>query len=125
GIDPVHFFVVPRVIGLALSIFSLTIYLILTALLGGYLFAFLQDVPLQPSDYFNQLAGALNWLDFVLLALKTSLFGGIIAIVTCYEGLAQPLHLGDVSAATTRAVAHTVIACVLLDALFIVAYLVI
>jgi phospholipid/cholesterol/gamma-HCH transport system permease protein len=124
GIDPVHFFVVPRVIGLALSIFSLTIYLILTALLSGYLFAFIQDVPLLPADYFSQLANALTWQDFALLALKTSLFGTIIAVVTCYQGLAQPLHVEEISAVTTRAVAHSVVACVLLDALFIVVYLV-
>ena len=125
GIDPIHFLVVPRVIGLALSIFSLTIYLIIIALFGGYLFAFLQDVPLQPSAYFDQLATALTWQDFVLLALKTSLFGTIIAVVTCYQGLAQPLRIGDVAAATSRAVVDSVVACVLLDALFIVVYLVI
>ena len=125
GIDPIHFFVVPRFIGLALSIFSLTIYLILVALLSGYLFAFLQDIPLHPSDYFSQLANALTWEDFALLALKTSLFGSIIAVVTSFQGLAQPLHIKDVAAATTRAVAHCVVACVLIDALFIVIYLVI
>lgn len=124
GIDPVHFFVVPRVIGLACSIFSLTIYLILTALFSGYLFAFLQDVPLLPADYFSQLANALTWQDFALLALKTILFGAIIAVVTCYQGLAQPLHIEEVSAVTTRAVAHSVVACVLIDALFIIVYLV-
>lgn len=124
GVDPIHFFVVPRVIGLALSIFALTIYLILMALLSGYLFAFLQDVPLRPGDYFSQLANALTWQDFALLALKTSLFGCVIAIVTCFQGLAQPLHIEEVAAATTRAVAHSVVSCVLLDALFIIVYLV-
>lgn len=124
GIDPVHFFVVPRVIGLALSIFALTIYLIIIALLSGYLFAFLQDVPLYPSEYFKQITAALTWQDFVLLALKTSLFGAIIALVTCYQGLAQPLRIEEVATATTRAVGRSVVACVLLDALFIIVYLV-
>ena len=78
---------------MALGIFSLTIYLILGALLSGYLWAFIQDVPLLPGDYFRQLAGALSYLDFALLALKTGVFGFIIAIVTCYHGLAQPLRL--------------------------------
>ena len=114
----------PRVIGLALSIFSLTIYLIITALLSGYLFAFLQDVPLQLGDYFGQLANSLRWQDFVLLALKTTLFGAIIAIITCYQGLAQPLRIEEVAGATTGADGQSVVACVLLDALFIVVYLV-
>ena len=45
GIDPVHFLIVPRVIGMAFGAFSLTVYLIIGALLSGYLWAFLQDVP--------------------------------------------------------------------------------
>lgn len=123
GIDPVHYLVVPRVIGLALGVFSLTVYLIFGALVSGYLWAFIQDVPLRPGDYFRQLAGSLSGLDFALLALKTLAFGFIIAIVTCYHGLAQPLRLEEVSFATVRAVAQSVIACVLIDALFIVIYL--
>lgn len=123
GIDPVHYLVMPRVAGMAIGVFSLTVYLILGALVSGYLWAFLQDVPLRPGDYFRQLAGALNGLDFALLALKTISFGFVIAIVTCYHGLAQPLQLEEVSHATVRAVAQSVIACVLIDALFIIVYL--
>lgn len=123
GIDPVHFLVVPRVVGMAVGMFSLTVYLILGALVSGYLWAFLQDVPLLPGDYFTQLARALTYLDFILLAVKTCVFGFIIAIVTCYHGLAQPLRLDEVSRATVRAVAQSIIACALVDALFIVVYL--
>ena len=123
GIDPVHYLVAPRVLGMVIGVFSLTVYLILGSLVSGYIWAFLQDVPLRLSDYFRQLAGSLNGLDFALLALKTWIFGFIIAIVTCYHGLAQPLHLEEVSSATVRAVAQSVIACVLLDALFIIIYL--
>ncbi len=123
GIDPVHYLIVPRVIGMALGIFSLTIYLILGALGSGYLFAFLQDVPLTPGDYLKQIAGALTWLDFALLAIKTVTFGFFIAIVTCYHGLAQPLRLEDVSRVAVRAVTQGVVVCVLIDAVFIVLYI--
>jgi phospholipid/cholesterol/gamma-HCH transport system permease protein len=123
GIDPVHYLVMPRVLGMALGVFSLTVYLILGAVASGYLWAFLQDVPLRPGAYFQQLATALGWLDFALLALKALGFGAIIATVTCYNGLAQPLRLEEVSFATVRAVAQSIIACVLLDAFFIVIYL--
>lgn len=125
AIDPIHYLVVPRVIGLALSVFALTIYLIIITLMSGYLFAFLQDVALKPGQYIQQLAGGLIWQDFVLLALKTLCFGILIAVVTSYEGLAQPLHLEDVSRATNRAVAKCVVAIVLVDAFFIIIYLVI
>jgi phospholipid/cholesterol/gamma-HCH transport system permease protein len=123
GIDPIHYLVVPRVLGMALAIFSLTIYLILGAIVSGYLWAFLQDVPVMPGEYFRQLAGALRALDFVLMGAKTICFGTIIAIVTSYNGLAQPLRLGEVSAATISAVGQSVILCVLADAFFIILYL--
>ena len=123
GIDPVHYLVVPRVIGMALGVFALTVYLILGALFSGYLWAFIQDVPLRPGDYFYQLANALSGLDFALLAVKTLAFGFITALVTCYQGLAQPLRLEQVSRATVAAVAQSIIACVLIDALFILVYL--
>jgi phospholipid/cholesterol/gamma-HCH transport system permease protein len=123
GIDPVHYLIVPRVIGMAAGIFSLTVYLIIGALGSGYLWAFLQDVPLTPGDYFKQLAEALGWLDFALLALKAVAFGFFIAIVTCYHGLAQPLRLEEVSRVAVRAVTQGVIVCVLIDALFIMLYL--
>ena len=123
GIDPVHYLIVPRVIGMALGVFSLTVYLILATLASGYLFAFLQDVPLTPGDYFKQIVESLGWLDFALLALKTLAFGFFIAIVTCYHGLAQPLRLEDVSRVAVRAVTQGVIVCVVIDSLFIVLYL--
>jgi len=125
GIDPIHYLVVPRVIGIAFSIFALTIYFIMFALMSGYLFAFVEGVPLLPGDYFRQLANALIWQDFMLLVLKTISFGSFIAVMTCYEGLAQPLHLEDVSRATTSAVAKCIMGVVLLDAVFIIVYLVV
>lgn len=123
GIDPIHYLVVPRVFGLAVASFALTIYLIIVAIVSGYLFAFLQDVPLKPGDYFAQLAQALRWQDFALLALKTVCFGSTVGVVSCYQGLAQRLRIEDVSAATIRAVMHSIVVSVLLDAVFIVIYI--
>lgn len=124
GIDPIHYLVVPRVIGVALSIFSLTVYMIIVALLSGYLFAFLQDVPLRPGEYFDQLARSLSWQDFALLALKGLSFGIVIAMVTCYQGLARPVRIDEVAGVTTQAVVESVLACVVLDSLFIIVYLI-
>ena len=125
GIDPVHYLIVPRVWGMMAGTFALTVYLIIGALGSGYLWVFfLQDVPLTPGGYFKQLAEALGWLDFALLALKSIAFGFFIAIVTCYNGLAQPLRLDEVSRVAVRAVTQGVIVCILIDALFIVLYLV-
>lgn len=123
GIDPIHYLVMPRVIGLALSVFCLTTYLILIAIGSGYLFVFLQDVPLRLSAYIAQIGDALRWQDFVLLALKTSLFGIVIAVVNCYHGLARPLKVEELPDVSTRAVVESVVGCVLLDAVFLIGYL--
>lgn len=123
GIDPIHYFVVPRLIGMAVGMFTLTVYVILGALLSGYLWAFLQEVPLSPGEYFEQMAQALHAIDFVLLAAKTLGMGGAIALVTCFHGLAQPLSIGEVSRATVRAVGQSIVACALLEAFFLLIYL--
>jgi phospholipid/cholesterol/gamma-HCH transport system permease protein len=123
GIDPIHYLVMPRVIGLATAVFSLTTYLVLIAIAGGYLFAFLQNVPLTLPNYLEQLNNALRWEDFALFAVKTTLFGIIIAVVNCYHGLARPLNVEEISQVTARAVVESVTACVLLDAFFLLAYL--
>jgi phospholipid/cholesterol/gamma-HCH transport system permease protein len=123
GIDPIHYLVVPKVIGMTLGVFALTVYLIITALASGYLFVFLQNVPLTPLKYCVQLATSLGWQDFVLLALKSCTFGFFVGIVTCYHGLAQPLQLQDVSRVTVRAATECIFVCVLIDALFFVFYL--
>jgi phospholipid/cholesterol/gamma-HCH transport system permease protein len=123
GIDPVHYLIVPRVIGMSLGVFALTVYLIIGSLVTGYLWAFL-NVSLPPGDYFSQMMDALTWLDFALLALKALAFGFFLGIVTCYHGLAQPLRIEDVSRVTVRAVTQGIVVCVLIDVVFIVLYLV-
>ena len=116
--------VAPRVKGLAVAGFCLTIYLIAVALVCGYVMAFVQGVPLRLSDYAGQLAEALHWLDFVLIALKALLFGVVIAVVSCYHGLERMLRIEELPAATTRAVVEGLGACVLLDAVFLLGYLI-
>jgi len=123
GIDPVHYLVAPRVIGMTLGVFSLTVYLILAALCSAYLFVFLQNVPLTPAQYFTEIVSSLNWQDFVLLALKSCAFGFFIGVVTCYHGLAQPLRLEEISHVTIRATTECIVVCVLIDALFFFLYL--
>lgn len=124
GIDPIHYLVVPRVVGMSVGVLALTMYLILGALAAGYLWAFIQDVPLTPGDYLGQMVGSLRGLDFVLLGLKTAGFGFIIAVISSYHGLAQPLSLTEVSRSTVRAVGQSIVVCGVLDALFLILYLV-
>ena len=119
SMDPIHYLVLPRVIGMAVSVFGLAVYFMMGALLGGYLFCFIERLPLTMIDYVNQLARALTWVDFVLVILKTAGFGAVIAVLTCYRGLASPLRLEQVPVAATEAVTNSLVFCVVLDLVFL------
>lgn len=122
GIDPIHYLVVPRVLGVTAGVFALAVYLILTALASGYAFAFLRGLPLRPGEYFGLVAESLSWVDFPLLGLKTLAFGLLNSMIICYQGLAQPVRLDEVGGATARTVAQCFVAVIALDALFIGVY---
>lgn len=123
GIDPVHYLVVPRVAGFAVSVVSLSLYLLVVSLGSGYAFAYARGLKASPVEFLTQLAAALHALDFPLLALKTGAFGSLIGLVICYQGLARPLTLADVGAAATRTVAVCGAGCLLVDAAFVVLFL--
>ena len=123
GIDPIHYLVVPRVAGFAVSVVALSLYLLVVALASGYAFAYARGLKASPVEFLTQVAGALHVLDFPLSALKTGIFGTLIGLVICYQGLARPLSLADVGTATTRTVAVCGVGCLLIDAAFIAVYL--
>lgn len=112
----------PRVRALGATVFCLTVYLIAIALASGYVVAFVQGVPLRVGAYCGQLAEAMHWLDFVLIALKAALFGVVIGIVSCYHGWVRMLKVEELPAATTRAVVESLAVCLILDAVFLAGY---
>lgn len=120
GIDPIHLLVVPRVVGLTLSVVALTLYLALGALLGGYLMGFVHGSAMTLDQYFGGVMRALSWLDFPLLGLKTLLLGAGNALVICYRGLAEPLRLEQVGDVTARTVAQCLLLSVAIDGLFLI-----
>jgi predicted LPLAT superfamily acyltransferase len=123
GIDPVHYLVVPRLVGMSAAVVCLAAYLVLTSLGAGYVVAFIRGLAMTPGDFAGAVAGALSWVDFPLLALKTAGFGVLTSMIICFHGLARPLRMEEVGEATTRTVAHTLVACVVLDGLFVPVYL--
>lgn len=119
AIDPIHYLVVPRIIGLATAVLALTVYLIMGTLGFGFVFVFLSDVPLTLETFAGEIAGSLSWFDFLLLGFKTAGFGTIIAVATCYAGLARPLTLAEVAPASTQGVVLGIAGCLLLDAVLV------
>jgi phospholipid/cholesterol/gamma-HCH transport system permease protein len=122
GIDPIHYLVLPRVAGLSIATCVLTIYFDAVALIAGFLFAFLQNVPLTLPAYVAGLLDSITGMDFFWMGLKSLGYGILIGAVTCYQGLARPLHLDDVAAVTTRALVQSIIGCVVINLVFLGVY---
>jgi phospholipid/cholesterol/gamma-HCH transport system permease protein len=104
GIDPVALFVLPRVIGSALSVLLLTVYFDAVAFGSGILAArALAGVPM--GDSLESLRLVLSLADILLTTGKALIFGAGIALICSYCGLTvrqnQPV---DLPRALTRAV---------------------
>src|SRR5687768_821456 len=85
GVDPVKNLVVPRFLSLMLVTGLFNVYALIFGTFGGVLVTLVNKAPLGPfwATYFNNATTTELWGSL----LKTTLFGGIIAIVCCYKGL--------------------------------------
>ena len=86
GIDPVAFLVVPRLVGLLIAVPCLTLFADLVGMLGGAGVGVLL-LGLGPSSYLADSLAALTLQDLWGGVLKAWLFGGILAAVSCHQGL--------------------------------------
>ncbi len=85
ALKPFHYLVITRVVACVLVFPVLTIWTDMIAITGGYL----ESVLASNVDYrvfFNTAFSALRFADLFVDTLKTSLFGFIVAIVSCYLG---------------------------------------
>jgi len=99
---PVRFLVVPRLLAGMITMPALTVISALTGAFGGYLVAVRSGV----SSY-EYLSSARNFLDLHDVwggLLKTVVFGVIIALVSCHQGLRAQGGADGVGRATTAAV---------------------
>ncbi|MFC1476370.1 MlaE family ABC transporter permease [Fibrobacterota bacterium] len=87
GINLNQFIVMPAFLGMLVSLFCLNIYFDIIAILGGLLVAKL-FVSVQFFVLVKEVLQALSIVDISVSILKCILFGAVIAIVSCYQGLA-------------------------------------
>lgn len=114
GIDPTRYLVVPRVAGLTLCVMVLTFYFQILAILGGIVLSspFI-DVAL--SRQFRYMMEALSLFDIAVSAIKSLLFGVLIAVSSCYQGLTAGTSITEIPQATTRAVMQSLFYVILFD----------
>ena len=86
GVDPVHFLVVPALIGMVVSIICLNFYFDIIAILGGLMVAKL-TVMVPFWIFLEKVIQALTWKDIFISISKGMFFGVVVAIVSCRYGL--------------------------------------
>lgn len=114
GVNPAHYLVLPRVLGMLLAGFFLATYLAIATLLTA---AFMIAGPNAWSEL--SLLGDGLPLGKVLEGLfKIMGFGSVIALVACREGFRAGHAMTEIPRAASRAVVSSLLAVFLLDALW-------
>jgi phospholipid/cholesterol/gamma-HCH transport system permease protein len=116
GVDPVKNLVVPRFLALMLVTGLFNIYAILFGLFGGILAELQYHQPLGP--FWDNLFANASTTDLWGSALKTVLFGAIIAIVCCYKGMTASGGAEGVGRAVNQAVVVSFLAIFAFDYTF-------
>ena len=88
GIDTFLFFIVPRCLATAISMFCLTIVFILVALITGFLVgSVVGSSDKTIIEFFNQVLSAMDVGGYAIIALKPLIAGVLITLITCTTGL--------------------------------------
>ena len=121
GIDPVSLVVVPRMISLVVAVPALTIFSGLLGILGGCVVA-VSLLGLGATGYLTDSISALVQQDVWGGVIKAVVFGLIIGVVSCQQGLDTEGGADEVGRSTTRAVVRSIVLIIAAD-LFVTAIL--
>lgn len=116
GISPFSYLVVPRIAGVVVSVFTLTLYFNVIAVVGGAVFAHLV-YDIQTVHFVTQFIEELNFGDLLSPVIKSLLFGVAVGLVTCYQGLKVSHASTEVPQRTMQAVVKAVVAVIFLNIL--------
>jgi len=121
GLDPVEVLVVPRVLGLLLTLPLLTLYADLMGLLGGCLMSW-SVLGITIPQFLHQLQGALSHWTFWIGIIKAPFFAVTIAVTGCYEGFQVARSAESVGRLTTLSVVEAIFLVIVSDAVFSIAF---
>lgn len=108
GTSPVKVLVVPRLLACLIGMPMLTVFADIVAVYSGYYMAWLR-VHLAPNTYWLSVRQFIDFTDFDKGLLKAAVFGVIVALVACYEGLRTQGGAEGVGRVTTQAVVTSII----------------
>ena len=119
GVSPVEALVIPRMMASVLMMPLLAFWAMLTALLGGGIFVWL-DLQIPPLTYIQRLQEVTPITDLWIALIKAPVFGFIIALAGCFQGMLVQGNSEEVGMRTTQAVVQSIFLVIVLDAIFAV-----
>lgn len=117
GLNIVETLVIPRVLGLLVTLPLLTLYADFMGILGGAMMCYL-DLGYTFPVFFRQLDAAITLNTFLVGMIKAPVFAFLIALVGCLEGLRVERNAASVGRQTTRAVVEGIFLVIVFDAAF-------
>jgi phospholipid/cholesterol/gamma-HCH transport system permease protein len=119
GVSPVEALVLPRLIASVIMMPLLGFWAILMSLLGGGVLVWMSlDIP--PLTYIQRLQEVIPMTDLYIAMIKAPVFGFIIALAGCFQGMLVEGDSEQVGSRTTTAVVQSIFLVIVLDAVFAV-----
>ncbi|MEN3952114.1 MlaE family lipid ABC transporter permease subunit [Iodidimonas sp. SYSU 1G8] len=119
AISPLDTLVVPRVVALIVMMPILTFYSDIVGLLGGAVISWL-TLDITPQQFLERTHDVILGWDLGVGLIKAPIFGAIIALIGCYEGLSVEGSAESVGQRTTKSVVESIFMIIVLDAFFAV-----
>ncbi len=121
GISPIDMLVLPKLVALVVAMPLLTVYADITGVLGGMVMAGAQ-LHISFGTFIDRLGQALTLESYMVGVGKAPVFAAIVAAVGCFQGLQVSGSAASVGRRTTVSVVHSIIAVIVVDAAFSVAF---
>ncbi|MEE2566983.1 ABC transporter permease [Hyphobacterium marinum] len=122
GLDPFEVLVIPRVIACVVMAPLLAFAAVVAGLLGGLLVCW-SALDISPAFYVSRLQDAIDISHFWVGMSKAPIFGLIIAIVGCKQGMEVGGDVESLGRHVTASVVQSIFAVIVVDALFAMMYL--
>jgi phospholipid/cholesterol/gamma-HCH transport system permease protein len=119
GMSPTEVLVVPRMLAMALMMFLLGFFGSVMAILGGALYCWL-DMGIPPASFASRLQEVVPIDDVIIGLIKAPVFGVIIAVTGCFQGMQVVDNAESVGHRTTQAVVQSIFLVIVVDAFFAV-----
>ncbi|HEX6219221.1 MAG TPA: MlaE family lipid ABC transporter permease subunit [Sphingomicrobium sp.] len=119
GVSPVEALVVPRMLAAIVMMPLLSFYSMLVTLLGGGIYVWI-DLGIPPLTYVQRLQEVVPLRDLWVGLIKAPVFGFIIALAGCFQGMMVEGDSEKVGIRTTAAVVQAIFLVIVVDAVFAV-----